>query len=223
MKPTYEKYSKEHKGFVRQMRPVTLEEAQPWDYETNKHKLFNKNHRFISGPLLYQVNLFRQDKELSDTLFTMHPQDMMHQGTGNYIFSLHKIYMECSDPTEYAVAQKLFRSFKMWQNFIANTTVAPFVEELRDELKLKLQSEAMSVLRETMLTEGSKGTTAAKYLSQMTRAEQNQTEPGSNAEKWSRGRAAAGVEQTHTQIEDGFEEDIARLQLVPSSPKQKEA
>lgn len=203
--------------FARKMRLALPEEKKIWSLEENKHKLYNDVHRFVGGPLLYQVNRQRRDSKLESALFTMHPQDMVRMDTGQYIYSLHKMYMECSDPTEYAIATKIFGSFPLWKSFIANVMVAPFIEELREELQLKIKSEAIAAMRETMLTEGSKGTTAARFLSQVNKAADLRDEPGANSEKWKRGRAAAGLEETEQQFEDGFEEDIARLQLVKSS------
>lgn len=201
--------------FKRKLRMAKTEELRTYVLEENKHLLFSpRSHRFIGGPLLYQVNIYRKEIPVSESLLTMHPHDMIHEEFGNYLFSLHRIYMECSDPTEYTVAQKLFGSFKLWQAFVASATVAPHIEELREELALKLKSEAMASLRETMLTEGSKGTTAAKYLAEMNKVQKQQPEAGSNSDKWQRGRAAAAIEPTNEQLEDGFEEDIARLNLV---------
>lgn len=199
------------------MRPVRPEELRTYDYEENRMRLFSsRSHRFMGGPLLYEANIQRQDIPVADALFTMRTQDMIHEKSGTYLFSLHKIYMSCSDPTEYQVAQKLFNSYKLWQAFVASVIVEPHIDELREELDLKLKSEAMAALRETMLTEGSKGTTAAKYLAEMKKAQGQQAESGSNSEKY-KGRSAAGLQPSQAQLEDGFEEDIARLQLVPKT------
>jgi hypothetical protein len=216
-------YNKEQKAFTRKVRLARADELKPYVLEENKNLLFSPDsHRFIGGPLLYQVNIYRKEIPVERALLTMHPQDMVHEEHGTYLFSLHKIYMQCADPTEYSVAQKLFGSFKLWQAFVANATVAPHIEELRDELDLKLKSEAMAALRETMLTEGAKGTTAAKYLAEMSKAQKNQPEAGANSDKWMRGRSAAAIAPTTEQVEDGFEEDLARLNLV-QFPSKKEA
>lgn len=203
-------------SFARTMRPVTEEEQLTWDVDLYKDRLYSSvSRRFGGGPLLYQVNMDRPDRLIEDAVFTMHPQDMIHMPTNTYMFSLHKIYLEESDITEYSVAQRLFGSLKLWQSFVANAKIVPYIEELREELKLKLKSETLSAMRQTMLTEGSKGTSAARYLAEMNKAESLQEETGTNSERYaSRGRSAAGLQQSEEQLEDGFEEDLERLQLI---------
>lgn len=210
-----------HAAFKRTMKVVEEHEQIVWDIDNPEHeaRLYSsRSKRFSGGPLLYQVNVNRPDRALTDAVFTMHPQDMIHEPTGMYLHSLHKLYMEEADLTEYAVAQRLFGSLKLWRQFIANVAVAPFIEELREELQIKLKSETLSAMRQTMLTEGSKGTSAARYLAEMNKAQEMQDAPGSNTERYTpphlkSDRGAAGLTEDELAMQAGFEEDLARLNL----------
>lgn len=62
--------------------------------------------------------------------------------------SLYRLYMAESDPTEYNFANKYFDSYEHWLEICKSPVVAPYVEKMRRDLKLKLQSEALARLVE---------------------------------------------------------------------------
>ena len=70
-------------------------------------------------------------------------KDRDHQGA----LSLHRLYMEISDPTEYLFAIKCFGSWKHWQALSSTNWFKPTVLEWRAELDAKLRAEAVKEMK----------------------------------------------------------------------------
>ena len=92
---------------------------------------------------------------------TFGPEDFTDKD-GNEITSLHRIYMECADPTEYDFAQRVFGSWKHWQRWQSNAFVRQETEKLREELEILLKSRAIKDL----ITHSTKKADAAKYVAE---------------------------------------------------------
>lgn len=122
---------------------------------------------------------------------------------GEVLLSLKKIYLEIADPTEYEVAIEVFGSWKCWQRLLGNKEIYGHIKEWRDELEVKLRSAGVKAMINTAVNEGSKGTTAAKYI----------------AEKgWDKRKAGAPTKEEVTRerkiaagISDEISDDMARL------------
>jgi len=78
--------------------------------------------------------------------------------------SLKRMYMECADPTEFAVAKLVLNSWPHWQRLLDNKLVRTEILKWRDELEVMLRAEGIKSLRESAKLEGGKGIGAAKYL-----------------------------------------------------------
>jgi hypothetical protein len=79
--------------------------------------------------------------------------------------SARKIYLESNDPTEYTAAFSLLGSLEHWQHLCGTTWFAPIVEQWRDEMAVKLRSEATKkVIELTNAYESSSVLAAAKKL-----------------------------------------------------------
>jgi hypothetical protein len=57
--------------------------------------------------------------------------------------SAHALYLECADPTEYEFANQLLGSWAHWQRMLECKWFMPYVDAWRDELEIKLRSEAV--------------------------------------------------------------------------------
>lgn len=120
--------------------------------------------------------------------------------------SLKDIYMELSDPTEYDFAIEALGSWEAWQRLTGPdgpSWFAPYVNAWRDELEVKLRREAFLHMRE--LAKGK--TDAAKWLAEG----RWETRKAGRPTKAEAQRELAKV----TSIHKGYEEDAARLGLVP--------
>ena len=124
---------------------------------------------------------------------------------GEVLPSLRKIYMEIADPEEYEVAIAVLGSWEHWLRLLDNKQVMKYIQQYRDELEIKIRSGAVKSLIQTAHFEGSKGTTAAKYI----------------AEKgWDKRKAGAPTKQEvhrelkiQTGISEDIEDDLERLGL----------
>ena len=78
--------------------------------------------------------------------------------------SLKLLYLEIGDPTEYEFAMAIFGSWRIWQRICNNQMIKKEVDLWREELELRILSQSVKAIMDTAATEGSKGTTAAKWL-----------------------------------------------------------
>lgn len=103
--------------------------------------------------LFYEI---RYDKEalysLKDYHFTV---------DGKTYPSAKLLYLEVGDPTEYEFAAKYFLNWAHWQRIVANKRIASEVEGWREELEMKLRSEAV---KQTMALAKSGSYQAAKFM-----------------------------------------------------------
>lgn len=78
---------------------------------------------------------------------------------------LRKLYLEIADPTEYEFANKCFHSYKHFKFLMELSYFKKFIDDCRDELELKLRSEAVLKIRDEALKgAGSSAITASKFL-----------------------------------------------------------
>jgi len=120
--------------------------------------------------------------------------------------SLHRLYMEIADVTEYQVAMQVFGSWYGWQRQCENAAIAEHIEAWREELEIKIRSAAVSAMVTISATEGSKGTAASKYLADKGWVKRPAGAP-SKEEK-------AGELKKQEAISNSTKEDFKRLGLV---------
>ncbi len=77
---------------------------------------------------------------------------------------LHDIYMETNDPTEYSFAIDCFGSWAHFQHLASLKWFQAYLFPWREELEVKLRSNAVTALYAVATTEGNKGITASKWL-----------------------------------------------------------
>lgn len=116
------------------------------------------------GAFRTQSLFFETNKSKLTPIMTLKRYDMEYKGV--VLLSLHRVYMELADPTEYAVAMEVFGSWKQWLKLTGNKALLSHIEGWREELEVKIRSGAILALAHTAATEGSKGTAAAKYIAE---------------------------------------------------------
>jgi hypothetical protein len=97
-----------------------------------------------------------------EPIMTLKEVDWEHKGV--MLPSLHRLYMEIADVTEYQVAIQVFGSWKGWQRQCENAYIKEYIEAWREELEIAIRSAAVAAMVQTSTAEGSKGTAASKYL-----------------------------------------------------------
>ena len=151
-----------------------------YDFEANRHLLFDKFHKPIVTGLF---------KELADA----------RVGDKFVLFSLKEwkeTYLAHRDPTGYKAAIELIGSWKHWQTMLRNARFREVVEEWNKELDVLLEAEALQHLR-SQAANGN--TTAAKFL-----AKKEYKEDASNVLKNNRGRPK---KETPKDIQDAIDDE----------------
>ena len=77
---------------------------------------------------------------------------------------IHDLYMESNDPTEYQFAIQAFGSWKHFKHLASLKWFQAYLDDWREELEVKLRSGAIVTLMESAVNDGSRGTTAAKWI-----------------------------------------------------------
>lgn len=70
-------------------------------------------------------------------------KDYDHELNGKTYYSLKRLYLECEDPTEYEFANTHLLGWKHWQRMCENKVIRKHIDEWREELEVKLRSEAI--------------------------------------------------------------------------------
>lgn len=82
----------------------------------------------------------------------------------------HDLYLSVADPTEYRFAEKLLGSdytifWDQWRRLLATPDFMVFLNKWREELEIKLRSNAVLTLKESA-KDPEKGVTAARWLAE---------------------------------------------------------
>jgi hypothetical protein len=107
-----------------------------------------------------------------------------------------EIYLECEDPTEYEAAKVLLGSWDHWQALLKNPTVLIHIQKWREELEIRLRSQAVKNIQ--FLALGEKGFAAAKWLA----------ERGWEPKK--AGRPTKKEVERETRAQAGIDDDISK-------------
>jgi len=108
-----------------------------------------KDHR---GHTLITQNLFIDfEYDESKAIYTWRDEDCVYKGR-TYV-SLRRLYLEMADPTEYKFACKYLLSWEHWLRIAENKNIQVHIQKWRDELEVKLRSQAVGELLK--LTKGS--------------------------------------------------------------------
>lgn len=101
-----------------------------FDYEANKKRVLDpSNNRRLS------VGLFA---ETSDTPHIPPPFTLAEW---------KKVFLECMDPTDYKPMKRLLNNLPHWKLIMENQTLSPIIAEWKEEINMRLKSEAVENLR----------------------------------------------------------------------------
>ena len=113
------------------------------------------------GSLFFEINT-----SALTPVFTLKRED--HEYKGNTYKAIYPLFIELvvDDPTEYDFAMAVFGSWAHWQKISESNMMKEFFEEWRIEAEVARRSLMLKNIIKTATTEGSKGTTAAKYIAE---------------------------------------------------------
>ena len=93
-------------------------------------------------------------------VYTLDDVDKIYKG--KTYPSLKRLYLEAEDPVEYTFACEHLLGWKHWQRLCNNKITGAHIDEWREELELKMRSQAIQEIVEISTTE--KGFQAAKFI-----------------------------------------------------------
>lgn len=145
-------------------------EEKPWRTLPVQHRwALNAKHkatdRYRGGSLIMD-----SIRSLNDIpFFTFYPEDVVFVAgpyKGLYLWSLPKLYNKYGDPTEFDFAMKVFGDFGLWKKLCSMKTVAPYIEEMRENLKYMMKSKIVAKMMDVVEEGGPRAFQAAKWLSE---------------------------------------------------------
>jgi hypothetical protein len=177
-----------------------VDEAAGIECLVDKSLLKDSIGRYMTGALVreqYQPNHVK-----FKPIFTI--KDYDHDG----LISMKRVYMEEADPTEYRPAMKLFGDWGHWQKFLTLEWFKPIVESWREELEIKLRSDAIKGIVSMSKQENPTGLNAMKFLANKEYV----------PDEKKRGRPSKKEIARNMKIQQGIknetEEDMKRLGLI---------
>lgn len=112
-------------------------------YKGNKFK--NGVGAHLLKALFYEVS---EQTDRPDVLYTLKQEDTADvQDEKRVYLSLHRLYVEFGDASEYEFAKKYFDGWTHWKKLIECNWFKPYLAEMREELDVKLKAEALVNLR----------------------------------------------------------------------------
>lgn len=161
----------------------------------DKSKLLDGMGRPLTQGLFLEINY-----NTDFAVYTLKEDDFEYQG--KLYPSLKKLYLKEEDPTEYVFATKHLLSWKHWKRLCENVVLRRHIDEWREELELKLRSQAIRDMQSLCSSENG-NFSAAKFLADR------------GWEKRAAGRPSKAEKEKRLAMDDRlkseFEDDVARL------------
>lgn len=134
---------------------------------------------------------FETNQSTLEPVFTLKKEDLYKDDGEKVYYSIYPLYMSIADPTEYDFALAVFGSWHQWEKILEGTKIRAVVQQWRDELEVKLRSEALQSIAR-LAQDDQRGFQAAKYMA----------EGGWKQKKVGRPTKA------HSEREEGIERDL---------------
>ena len=149
-----------------------------------------ENGQFKTAALVYEA----PSNDKSDCVFTLKDQDYINQD-GVYLFSLQRLYLAISDPTEYEFALEVFGSWRAWQDLKECKWMKTHVTQWVELLEIKMRSEALVGLQRTARGQSNSAITAQKFLAEKGWDKSSKRGRPTKEELERTKRIAAGIEE----------------------------
>lgn len=131
-----------------------------------KPKYLNKHGNFRIQNLVWETcnlgTIHDDNRELP--VFCLKTVDYT-DGRGNTFISIPRLFIECGDATGYDFAISVLGSYEHYLALSNNKTIGPVIEQCKEVIKSKLDSEAIKEVKRIATTGGTQvELSAAKYL-----------------------------------------------------------
>lgn len=167
---------------------------------------------------LYTRKLFFEmaNGDTEQVLYTLKDRDWV--GTSGAVYpSLYLLYLAEEDTFEFNFANKYFENYDHWLTITKTDWFEPVIARWRNELSLKIQSQALVRLREDARTTSRSAFASNRYLLERGWSVDAQTKTGRGRPSKEQIRAEA---KRQADLNREVEDDLARLttpQEVPST------
>jgi|TARA_R110000787_G_scaffold285580_1_gene401694 hypothetical protein len=148
-----------------------------------------------------------QESDILEPIFTLADEDLV-SSKGSFL-SMKKIYLTIADPTEYAFALYTFSSWQHWEKL---TRIKWFLEQFevwRDELEVKLRSQAVSKMVRIADSSANQALQANKFL--VDRGWVDKKNPRGRPSKAEKERIKKQDSQVKTQVDEDFDRVIGSI------------
>ena len=123
-------------------------------------QLKGPNGKCRTKSLFYELSYY----DTTDVIFTTKEQDITVKGKAYVSLQQLFINMVPNDPTEYEFAMSVFGSWEVWKTISEAPQLKPFVTNWRNEVVVKVKSQAIQAIAEEMRSNGRSSFSAAKLL-----------------------------------------------------------
>ena len=123
-------------------------------------QLKGPNGKCRTKSLFYELSYY----DTTDVIFTTKEQDITVKGKAYVSLQQLFINMVPNDPTEYEFAMSVFGSWEVWKTISEAPQLKPFVTNWRNEVVVKVKSQAIQAIAEEMKSNGRSSFSAAKLL-----------------------------------------------------------
>ena len=113
-------------------------------YKGNKFK--NSVGAHLLQALFYEMAV---GTDRNDVLYTLKLEDTYDVNDPSKLYlSLHRLYVEMEDTSEYEFAKKYFDNWTHWKKLLECNWFKPYLAEMREELDVKLRARALNQIRD---------------------------------------------------------------------------
>ena len=149
---------------------------EPHNIHGKPERFFTEDNQIVSDGMFHERN-----SNETWTQFTLMPWDIMNPDNPTHtIPSIHQLYVQTGDVSEYAFATEHFYNFAHWEFIKSRDWFVPHYNAMRLELEAKLESEAISAMRGQMRS-GTATQTTLKYFADREYAQPDTSNPDSKA------------------------------------------
>ncbi len=144
---------------------------EPHNIHGKPERFFTEDNQIVSDGMFHE-----RDSNETWTQYTLMPWDIQDPQNPQVTFpSIHRLYVEQGDVSEYSFATEHFYNFAHWEHVKSRDWFAPHYYAMRQELEAKLESESVRAMRGQVLS-GTATQSTLKYFADREYVQPDNTE-----------------------------------------------
>lgn len=128
-------------------------------YKLNKPSLKDSQLRLRTNSLFYELKV-----DGYDPIFTLYRDHKEYHG--KWYYSLHRLFVDYGDISEYNFAMYLLGDWMHWQRLLGNAKIKTVIDDAKIELEAKLRSDMIMGAIDLAKTKGAGQLNAIKYVAE---------------------------------------------------------